>query len=68
MCKKRVVGGVPSLTLEWRSICPNLKKIYPDNIESTEPYDLVKGHCPGLLEAYEESKRKKPTAARWGHV
>ena len=38
--------------------------MYPESLESTEPYDLVKGHCPHLLEAFEESKKKKATTGR----
>jgi len=64
VCKKRVVGGIASLSLEWRAIDPDLQRMYPESLESTEPYDLVKGHCPHLLEAFEESKKKKATTGR----
>jgi len=60
VCKKRVVGGIPSLLVEWRARCPRLAPTYPDTFESTEPHELVQAHCPALVEAFEESKKKKP--------
>jgi len=68
--KKRTVGGVASLALQWKPVCTDLIRLFPETeteapltVESTEPYHLVEQHCPDLLSAFEDSKQKKKPAA-----